>query len=50
MNTGMKISKTTRKYENWLGKRLSLVRSDLDLKHKLMAEDSFSFLRGMFYR
>ena len=46
----MKISKATRKFENWLGKRTALVKSDLDLKHKLMAEDSFSFLRGTFYR
>jgi len=46
----LKISKATRKFENWLGKRTTLVKSDLDLKHKLMAEDSFSFLRGTFYR
>ena len=46
----MKIPKATRKYENWLGKHIPLVRSDLDLKHKLMAKDSFSFLRGTFYR
>jgi len=46
----MKISKATRKFENWLGKQVALVRADLDLKHKLMSEDSFSFLRGTFYR
>lgn len=46
----MKISKATRKFENWLGKHIPLIRSDLELKHKLMAEDSFSFLRGTFYR
>jgi len=46
----MKISKATRKFENWLGKSVHLVKSDLDLKHTLMAEDSFSFLRGTFYR
>lgn len=46
----MKVSKATRKFENWLGKRINLVKSDLNLKHKLMAEDSFSFLRGTFYR
>jgi len=46
----MKISKATRKFENWLGKRLPLLKSDLTLKHKLMAKDSFSFLRGTFYR
>ena len=46
----MKISKATRKFENWLGKRLTLVKPDLELKHKLMAEDPFSFFRGTFYR
>jgi len=46
----MKISKATRKYENWLGKYVPLLRSDLALKHKLMAQDSYSFLRGTFYR
>ena len=46
----MRISKATRKFEIWLGKRVPLVKSDLDLKHKLMAEDSFSFMRGTFYR
>ena len=46
----MKISKATRKYENWLGKYIPLIRSDLELKHKFMAEDAFHFLRGTFYR
>jgi hypothetical protein len=46
----MKISKATKRYENWLGKRVPLVKPDLDLKHKLMAEDSFSFMRATFYR
>jgi hypothetical protein len=46
----VKISKATKRYENWLGKQVPIVKSDLDLKHKLMAEDSFSFLRGSFYR
>jgi len=46
----LKIIKATRKFESWLGKRTRLVKADLDLKHKLMAEDSFSFLRGTFYR
>jgi len=46
----VKISKATRKFENWLGKQTTIVKSDLDLKHRLMAEDSFGFLRGTFYR
>ena len=46
----MKLSKATRKFENWIGKHTTPVKSDLELKHKLMAEDAFSFLRGTFYR
>ena len=46
----MKIAKATRKFESWLGKRIPLVKADLDLKHNVMAEDSYSFLRGTFYR
>jgi hypothetical protein len=46
----LKISKATRKFEGWVGEHVPLVKSDLDLKHKLMAEDSFAFLRGTFYR
>src|SRR5208282_2013582 len=46
----MNISKATKKYESWLAKRTSLIKSDLDLKHRLMAKDPFLFLRGTFYR
>jgi hypothetical protein len=46
----VKISKATRKFENWLGKHVPLLKPDLKLKHNLMAEDSFGFLRGTFYR
>jgi hypothetical protein len=46
----MRISKATRKFENWLGRRLPLVQADLDLKHKLMAERPLTFLRGTYYR
>jgi hypothetical protein len=46
----MRISKATRKFENWLGKQLPLVQADLELKHKLMAENPFAFLRGTYYR
>jgi hypothetical protein len=46
----LRIVKATRKFEKWLGKNIPLVKSDLDLKHKLMAENSFSFMRGTFYR
>jgi hypothetical protein len=46
----MKVSKATRKFENWLGKRTRIVQHDLNLKHKLMEEDAFTFLRATFYR
>jgi len=46
----MKVSKATRKFENWLGKRTPIIQHDLDLKHKLMTEHPFTFLRATFYR
>jgi uncharacterized protein DUF2252 len=46
----MKVSKATRKFENWLGKRIPIVKTDLNLKHKLMTERPFTFLRATFYR
>src|SRR5438046_2790346 len=44
------IEEATRRYEAWLGSRLTLVRADLQAKHQLMAQDAFSFLRATFYR
>ena len=46
----MKIRKATEKYEAWLGRRTSLVKDDLQLKHQAMAESPFQFLRATFYR
>ncbi len=46
----MNIVKATRRYEEWLGKKIRLIPSDLDRKHAAMAADSFSFLRATFYR
>jgi hypothetical protein len=46
----MNIQEATQKYETWLGKRITLVPEDLDLKHKHMAEGLFPFLRATFYR
>lgn len=46
----VKISKATRKFENWLSKRTSLVQHELNLKHRLMGEHSLTFLRATFYR
>jgi hypothetical protein len=46
----MQIVKANRKYEDWLGRCTPLVRRDLELKHRAMAEDPFQFLRATFYR
>jgi uncharacterized protein (DUF2252 family) len=47
----MRIKKATKRYEAWLGERLTLVQADLALKHSWMAEAPFPFfLRATFYR
>jgi hypothetical protein len=46
----MDIHQATEAYEAWLGKRLTLLRADLELKHQRMAESPFPFLRATFYR
>jgi Uncharacterized protein conserved in bacteria (DUF2252) len=46
----MDIAESTRAYELWLARSVPLLRADLDLKHRLMAADVFSFLRATFYR
>ena len=46
----MNIVKATRRFEEWLGYSLTLVRPDIRLKHQLMAEGVFPFLRATFYR
>jgi uncharacterized protein (DUF2252 family) len=46
----MNIEQATRQYEAWLGSHISVVKSDLDAKHKFMAQDAFMFLRATFYR
>ncbi|HMK82762.1 MAG TPA: DUF2252 family protein [Candidatus Bathyarchaeia archaeon] len=46
----MNVSKATRKFENWRGKRIHLLQYDLNLKHKLMTDHPFTFLRATFYR
>ena len=40
----------TLRYDRWLKKRLVIIRPDLKYKHDCIAKDSFSFLRGTFYR
>src|SRR2546423_13450224 len=46
----MRIAKATERYESWLGKRLTLLPEDVELKHKEMASALFPFLRATFYR
>ncbi len=46
----MNVFKATQDFENWLAKRLPVVRQDLALKHALMAEAPFPFFRATFYR
>ena len=46
----MNIKAATEKYEAWLGEQMPLLRADLNLKHLLLCEDAFRFLRGTFYR
>ena len=46
----MDIREATSTYERWLMQRVPVLRGDLDLKHRLMAQNVFSFLRATFYR
>ncbi|MGI8990926.1 MAG: DUF2252 family protein [Bryobacteraceae bacterium] len=46
----MDIRKATQSYEDWLGKRLTLIPADLATKHQAMTSAPFPFLRGTFYR
>jgi hypothetical protein len=46
----MNIVKATHRFEFWLGQRTALLKPDLRLKHRRMAESAFSFLRATFYR
>src|SRR5271169_1528049 len=46
----MNIVDATRDYEAWVEQRLDLVPGDLRLKHRLMAQRPFPFLRATFYR
>jgi Uncharacterized protein conserved in bacteria (DUF2252) len=45
----MNIFHATQDFENWLAKRLPIVRRDITLKHALMAEAAFPFFRATFY-
>jgi uncharacterized protein (DUF2252 family) len=44
------MSESARQYERWLAARMPLIKKDLDLKHRLMAQSVFSFMRATFFR
>jgi uncharacterized protein (DUF2252 family) len=46
----MGVRESTHSYETWLVRTVPLVRADLRLKHRLMAANTFSFMRATFYR
>jgi len=46
----MDIHESTKQYESWLRSQIPLLRKDLNVKHKEMRNDVFSFLRATFYR
>lgn len=46
----MNVVKATRRFEDWIGQHIAIVRPDLRLKHRNMAGGLFPFLRATFYR
>ena len=46
----MNVLKATADFEQWLARRIPIVRQDLAIKHKSMAEAAFPFFRATFYR
>jgi len=46
----MNVVKATRRFEEWLGRRIHLIKNDLRLKHSAMKSDPFPFLRATYYR
>src|SRR5579883_1472742 len=44
------ILEATADFEKWLAAQLPIVREDLALKHRHMAEGAFPFFRATFYR
>jgi len=46
----MDIIEATRRFETWLGRRISVVEPDLAYKHEQMRADPFLFFRATFYR
>jgi uncharacterized protein DUF2252 len=46
----MDIREATKSYERWMRGCASIVRHELEDKHKQMKQDPFQFLRGAYYR
>jgi uncharacterized protein (DUF2252 family) len=46
----MDILTATKANEHWLRQRIPLIDADLRLKHQMMAQSPFPFLRASFYR
>jgi len=46
----MNIVDATLSYERWMASHVAVIRPDLAVKHRRMAESPFTFLRGTFYR
>jgi hypothetical protein len=46
----MNVVKATRQFEDWLGRRTTIVKKDLRLKHANMKAGVFPFLRATYYR
>jgi uncharacterized protein (DUF2252 family) len=46
----MDIVTATKDFENWVGRRTHVVKTQLSVKHRQMGESPVQFLRGTFYR
>lgn len=46
----MNVVKATRRFEEWLGRRIQILKKDMHLKHAAMKSDAFRFLRATYYR
>jgi hypothetical protein len=44
------IVRSTAEFERWAARHVALIRSDVNLKHRLMAQAPFPFFRATFYR
>jgi len=44
------VVQATADFEHWAARHVNLIRSDVNLKHRMMALSSFAFFRATFYR